>query len=329
MAASVERLTSLSVQAYPRVRKQTLDRDYDLLFVHGVFVGDVARIEVVRNWRERSRVAVCRIEEIWVNDLAQDRVRYERMAKVLRQFDLIVCGCKGSVSALTEITGVPCIYMPAAVDAMTFCPAPPGPTRTIDVLSMGRRSERTHGALLELARAGRIHYVFDSTDPGEIKNHRDHRFRLASTIQRTRYFVAYRAKVDWAKTRNQHEIAWRFFEGAAAGAVVIGEAPIGEEFAREFDWPDAVVALPYDSTDVAAFLTELDAQRDRLATISRNNIVGILRKHDWVHRWEAVLAHLGLDATEAMRARKLKLEHLAERTASSAETYPHTRAHST
>ena len=38
----------------------------------------------------------------------------------------------------------------------------------------------------------------------------------------------------------------RFFEGAASGAIMVGERPNNEEFERLFNWPEAVTQLPYD-----------------------------------------------------------------------------------
>jgi hypothetical protein len=53
------------------------------------------------------------------------------------------------------------------------------------------------------------------------------------------------------------EIPARFYEGAAAGTVMIGEAPGTEEFKRQFDWPDAVIHMPFDSPDIGRIPADL------------------------------------------------------------------------
>src|SRR5262249_28727557 len=151
---------------------------------------------------------------------------------------------------------------------------------------------------------------------GTFSDYQQHRFKLASLIQRAKYFMVYKAKIDEPEvTAAQEEIGLRFFEGAAGGAVMIGQAPMGDEIGRQFDWPDAVIPLPFGSTDIMDLLAELDRAPDRRAAISRNNLIGTLRKHDWVYRWAAVLAHLGLEPTPAMLERKANLRRLAERIA--------------
>src|SRR5262245_62488205 len=125
-------------------------------------MSDVAQIRAIEDWRERSRLAVCRIEELWDDEMSQERSYYERQADLLRRFDLVICGCLGSVAPVTRLTNARCIYAPPGVDATAFCPVPPGPSRTIDVMSIGRRSERTNRALVELARKGNIFTEFDT-----------------------------------------------------------------------------------------------------------------------------------------------------------------------
>jgi hypothetical protein len=75
---------------------------------------------------------------------------------------------------------------------------------------------------------------------------------LATILKHSCYFIANRSRVDNPEfTAGCHEISARFYEGAAVGTVMIGEAPRTEEFKRQFDWPDAVIHVPFDSPDIA------------------------------------------------------------------------------
>ena len=102
------------------------------------------------------------------------------------------------------------------------------------------------------------------------------------------------------RRHGQQELGYRFFEGAAAGAVMIGQAPDCEAFKELFGWPDSVVPLKPDGSDVAEMLESLRAQPDRLEEMSRRNAREALLRHDWVYRWMQILAIAGLEPTPRM-----------------------------
>jgi hypothetical protein len=107
------------------------------------------------------------------------------------------------------------------------------------------------------------------------------------------------------------EVSGRFYEGAAAGTVMLGEAPRTKEFEAQFDWPDAVIRLPVDSPDVGRIIDELDEDPQRLARIRRDNVRHAALRHDWSHRLRTVFDTLGMPPTEAMRARERRLQAVA------------------
>lgn len=108
------------------------------------------------------------------------------------------------------------------------------------------------------------------------------------------------------------EISSRFYEGVAAGAVMLGEAPRTDTFRKLFDWPDAVIHLPFDSPDVDQILAALDADPKRMEQARRHNLhFGALR-HDWVHRLRTVYETLELPPTPAMLEREARLKLMAE-----------------
>lgn len=113
------------------------------------------------------------------------------------------------------------------------------------------------------------------------------------------------------ETEGQQEVGFRFFEGAAAGVVMIGEPPNVASFSENFDWPDAVVRLPLGSTEIGAVIDELEGQPERVARIRRDNVANALRRHDWVYRWNQVLEVVGLEPTAAARNRQARLAALA------------------
>lgn len=114
-------------------------------------------------------------------------------------------------------------------------------------------------------------------------------------------------------TKGQVEVPNRFFEGAAAGAVLVGQRPRCPSFERLFDWPDAVVEVQADGSDCDQVLWDLLNDVQRCEQIGERNATQALLKHDWVYRWKDIFYLLGLPPTAAMLARERTLQALARR----------------
>jgi hypothetical protein len=233
------------------------------------------------------------------------------LLKVLKQFDHIFLGYQGTVETLAEATGRPCHYLVPSTDALKFCPYPEAPKRVIDFYAMGRRPATTHNALLRWAAKGGSYYMYDTancTSP----SHVEHRSRFADVIKRTVFFLVNPARCDDPeRTGGQEELGYRFVEGAAGGAVLIGEAPRNASFDDDFGWEDAVIPLPFDSGDVEEVIAGLETDVSRLERIAKTNVVNSLRRHDHVYRWGQVLSVAGLTETAAMKDRRRSLQERA------------------
>jgi hypothetical protein len=120
-------------------------------------------------------------------------------------------------------------------------------------------------------------------------------------------------------TGRQIEIGNRYFEGAASGAIMVGEVPKNEVFETLFDRTDSVIRLPYDSQDIDVLIKELDADPERQERIRRRGVAQALKRHDWVYRWEAVLKTAGLELLQEGLERKDRLRKLAETVSQSEE----------
>ena len=140
-----------------------------------------------------------------------------------------------------------------------------------------------------------------------------HRDLLASMAKRSRFFMVAPAKMGlFEETHGQNEVGSRFFEGAAAGAVMIGQAPDCEAYREHFDWPDAVIPVNPDGSDILEILRSISSDPGHFVAISSRNAVESLRRHDWVYRWRQILALAGLEPTPALLDRELRLAKLAD-----------------
>jgi hypothetical protein len=154
-------------------------------------------------------------------------------------------------------------------------------------------------------------YVHDTFAANRVLEPIEHRGLLAALIKHSKYFIANRAKIDHAETRGQEEIGSRHFEGAAGGAVMIGEPPQCQTYRDHFDWPDAVVPMPFHAERPEEVIAALEADPARVERIRCTNLRQSLLRHDWVYRWEQVLGVAGLPALPELLERKHQLQRLA------------------
>jgi hypothetical protein len=304
----------------PRTGAVRLEREYELFLPVFNHPHELFNLNAVQGWRQKSRFAAAYICEAWEARLP------EYLLELLQPFDHIFLGVEGACASVARITGKPCTYLPMGVDALRFAPKSASSERPIDVCGIGRRSDVTHAALMEFARRdGRFYYYDTMRRSGGARSGgaavtfgvidaREHRLLLANLLKRSRYFIANRAWADSpGLTRGKDEIACRFYEGAAAGAVMLGEPPDTEDFRSEFDWPDAVVPTPFNAPDIGDTIRALDADPARTARIRTNGVVNALRRHDWSHRLSELLKVAAFPPTPALRTRATELQATAER----------------
>jgi len=314
------RSTRLAEALAPRPGAVRVERNYELFLPVFNHPHELFNLNAVEGWREKSRFAAAYICEAWEARLP------EYLLELLQPFDHIFLGVEGACAAVARITGKPCTYLPMGVDALRFAPVSASAERSIDVCGIGRRSDVTHAALMEFARRdGRFYYYDTMRRSGGARSGgaavtfgvidaKEHRLLLANLLKRSKYFIANRAWADSpGLTRGKDEIACRFYEGAAAGAVMLGEPPDTDDFRTEFDWPDAVVRTPFNAPDIADTIRVLDRDTTRTLRIRTNGVGNALRRHDWSERLTKLLSVAGFPPTPALKARAAELEATAKR----------------
>jgi Glycosyl transferases group 1 len=293
----------------PGIRRIPAKTHYDIFFTICAFPQDLLMVNAVGNVRDMCGTSVCLVDELWVKEM----FRHRHFLRILAKFDVVMLYYSQTVKPLSEQIGRRCVFLPPGLDAILFCPHPDPPKRVIDVYSIGRRSEITHQRLLRMVRESGLFYLYDSIGGSQAINSKEHRELFASVAKRSRYFIVNPGKIDEPDRRgNQIETSNRYFEGAASGAIMVGERPNNEEFERLFDWPEAVTQLPYNSCDIDMVIRDLDADPERQDRIRRTGVVKALSGHDWVYRWEAVLKTIGLEPMRGVLQRKEHLRKLAE-----------------
>jgi len=296
--------------ANPGLERVRLTHDYDLFVAVCANYWDLLYLNAIDGWKDRCRTSVCWLDEMWVSEIA----RYKHWLHVLNRFDHVFVGYEGSVDAVSSALGRRVHWIGGGVDTVRFGPYPEPPARVIDVYSIGRAHEGMHAKFLHASASDGWFYLHDTFPASDMQpfDHRAHRSMLANIAKRSRYFVVAPGKVNVPEeTVGQVEIGFRYYEGAAAGAVMIGQSPDCRSFRERFDWPDAVIEVNPDGSDVLERMAALDAQPERLSAISRRNAAESLRRHDWLYRWKQIYEVAGIAPSPGMIAREYRLHEWA------------------
>jgi hypothetical protein len=288
----------------PGITPVKLEKEYDLLFTVIEKPSGLLHLNSLQGWKDRCKTSCCLVTEFYERDIPM----FKSCLELLAQFDYVFFMFAAN-EQFQRIIGGRGRYTAAGIDALRFCPYPRAPRRTIDVLSIGRRSEKTHRALLRMAQEDDLFYVYDTISDLHGYNLEEHRLLTANMAKRSRYFIVNPGKIDAPEeTGGLSEFGYRYFEGAAAGSVLIGEIPRNREFGKIFHWKDAVIHVPYDSEEIADVIRDFDRQPERQKQARRKNILECLSHHDWVYRWETILNAAGLSPLPALYKRKERLQ---------------------
>jgi hypothetical protein len=167
--------------------------------------------------------------------------------------------------------------------------------------------------LRKLAARKKIFYIYDTLSNMHVIDHRQHRDLLANILKRSKYYLVNPARFnDLTCTQGHQETGYRYFEGAASGALMLGRSPQSETFRQHFDWPDAVIEAPDEEERIGAFMSGLNSQAERLESIRRNGVVQSLRRHDWAYRWRAIIDIIGIEPLSGLFERDKVLCDLAD-----------------
>jgi hypothetical protein len=294
----------------PGIRPVKLTRQYDLFIAVCQSYWDLLCLNAVKGWKDNCRISVCWMDELWAAWVP----RFKNWLHLLNRFDHIFLNLKGSVRPVEEALGRKCHWLPTGVDAIRFSPRPHLPARVIDVYSLGRKWEGIHRSLLDLVEKRGLFYIYDTLNVNDtvLPDHKQHRTLIANLAKRSRFFMVAPAKMnDPQDSGGQSEVGSRYFEGAAAGAVLIGKAPESESFGQLFGWEDSVIDLRIDGSDIVDRLDRLTRIPEKFDEISRRNARESLLRHDWLYRWKDILRISGIEASPGMKKREDRLHQLA------------------
>src|SRR5437899_2331362 len=145
------------------------------------FPQDLIMVNVLGQLKDFAKTSVCMLDELWIKEI----IHHRHFLRILAKFDVVMLYYSQTVKPLSERIERTCIYSPPGVDTLLFCPYPDRPERTVDVYSIGRRSEATHQKLLQMAGEGSLFYLHDSIGGNQAINSKEHRALFANVAKRS------------------------------------------------------------------------------------------------------------------------------------------------
>src|SRR5208282_5736089 len=88
---------------------------------------------------------------------------------------------------------------------------------------------------------------------------------------------------------------------------------------ESFGWPEAVLQIEPDGSDIMAVLSDLGSDPEQMAAISKRNTREALLHHDWVYRWDEMFRVAGIEPSPRKAARERRLKDMAHFAASADE----------
>jgi hypothetical protein len=261
---------------------------YDICLLVAMAPEWLPSLRYVRRLRQVARRVVVYLFDSWITDLP--RLRAYRGVWPLVD-DLIVSFAHAVDAYAREL---PCRvhYLPQAIDGRWFHPYPG--ERRIDILSLGRRLESVHAQLLDISSRHDLFYEYQTHAMPQAIDFTENQQLVGRRCQLASTHVSW--SVDRTNLLRQGEgaaITARWFESAATGGVVMGAAPLGEEFRRLFPYPEFVVEL--DPQAPAQTESLLERALSQPPSPDRRELAEyVSTTHTWARRWQEILELVGV-----------------------------------
>jgi hypothetical protein len=257
---------------------------YDVCLLIAVGTHIVPSLRYLRHLKQVARRVIVYLYDAWLWELPTISAR----GGVWDIVDDLFVSFPHVVTAYHDELSRPVHYLPQAISPHWF--EPYRTIRPIDVLSVGRRVPRVHAELLEVSRRRDLFYLYQDIFRPRAIDLRESQSLIGSLCQRARVQVSWSAE----HTHPEHEsefaaITLRWFEAAASGSVVVGKAPVTDEFARLFPYDGFVHDLSpaASASDIGNVLD--GALQDRRADERRALARHVCTAHTWDARWRELV----------------------------------------
>ena len=272
---------------------------------------DFAPLDVFKRWDRRAGFKILYLFDTMERQLSSIRA-------VLRsaKWDLTITSFQGAVPFLEEHTQRRWFAVPQGVKLDRFLPAATH-NRLIDFSAYGRRARKVHESVKNFCAETGRYYDYTTTtklmpgiDPQEQYAH--YAWRLGHSVFNFCWPVELTSP---GRVRSFSPITCRWFEAAASGAVVVGQAPKDPGFSEMFG-EDFVVPLDPGrrDDDLLRFWPLLIEARDAHLEAARQRHARLSDSWSWARRVKDILEIAGLTASgDKSETRERLLEGACQR----------------
>jgi hypothetical protein len=202
-------------------------------------------------------------------------------------WDLTITSFRGAVPFLESETQRKWYDVPQGVRADRFKPAP-GEKRLIDFCCFGRRDEEIHQAVKGFCESTRRYYEYTTasglkTDLDPRENYRQYGWHLAHSSFTFCWPVEL---TNPSRVRSFSPITCRWFEAAASGTPILGQAPIEQQFEELFG-PRPII--PVKRENLPETLEEAWANRSTYLALADDRRRSLISSWTWESRVNAIL----------------------------------------
>ena len=262
---------------------------YDLCLLAAMGLFSMNTLTGVRGLRSACRKLVVYVYDSWPEDVHW----FRRNRRLWDACDHLFVSFPEAVDAYARFLDCPVEYLPQAIDPYRF--HPDRVDRPLDIVSIGRRIPEAHRLLREVADRHDLFYYYTRVESAQAIDLEDSYALVARILQSTRASVCWPVSQRTGRNRTISPVTVRWFEAAASGVVVLGEAPSTGEFRELFPYEGFVRRL--DLTDPARFeRTVLEALNGDDRPERRQLADHVRTAHSWEARLATILNATGLSA---------------------------------
>jgi hypothetical protein len=222
-----------------------------------------------------------------------------------------------------QIYSINTSFLPLA--ANTFSMPEYQSKRSVDILSYGRIDKQVHDQLQHFnQQASQRLYVHSTFAGAEVYSVRDHIVLLNRLLERSKISLCFEGGY-LARFQGRSPLLYRWFEGWAAGCVIVGRKPLDKGVETLMGWQDSTIAIPENPHEVIPFFEALLDDEARLKEISWRNYVECRLRHDWRYRLQDLFTKLRLPIPDRLTEQIAQLQLYRENDPGRSHLNPPTR----
>lgn len=296
--------TGLCLGRYRRVELPPDLKGPRILFVTGMGSRSLRVLRAIKDWRKSFDLVVALVLDSFEPYPIDIAARLDHMFVIIPEL----------AEKLRQMLGIPVSFMPLACDVLRNGAA--RIDRGIDVLMYGRHWE---GYVQELDS-----YFLSDSNPRlylttfshpRAPDWRQQRKQFWSVLSRSRISIGFAPDATQIRFQGLPVVSARWYEGLAAGCVMVGKRPEAPIFTELFYWPDSAIELPQDPKEAPKFIEDLLSQQERLSRAHLRNHLMMLRHHDARLAFARICRSLGLGIPQGAKQEMEKLERRVEQVA--------------